>query len=142
MKKPKTLVSPTDLLPRNEKGELIDSHMDQSMFSALRAFLAEMEPTKTLNQDAMAALIGCKTSNTYSKWERGDQPPPSTVCRAMEFLLYYTLVKRGEFVSEADAFEKLIDFKIRYDMLGPNTALSTRATDVPRRVASHMTVSA
>lgn len=139
MKKPKTLVSPTDLLPRNEKGELIDSHMDQSMFSALRAFLAEMEPTKTLNQDAMAALIGCKTSNTYSKWERGDQPPPSTVCRAMEFLLYYTLVKRGEFVSEADAFEKLIDFKIRYDMLGPNTALSTRATDVPRRVASeHM----
>lgn len=101
-------------------------------FSAMRMFLATMEPSKTLSQEAIANLLGCTTTNTYSKWERGDQIPPSIVCRAMELLLYYSLVKAGRFKGEKAALEEFFRFK---EISAQSSAgLFTRAVDVERKV--------
>lgn len=101
-------------------------------FSAMRMFLATMEPTKTLSQESIANLLGCTTTNTYSKWERGDQIPPSIVCRTMELLLYYSLVKAGRFKGEKAALEEF--FRFKEISAQSNAGLFTRAVDVDRKV--------
>ena len=57
----------------------------------------------------MADLLGV-ACNTYSKWERGYQPPPPFACRAVELLLYVTLANKGHFKGESHAMALLARF--------------------------------
>jgi len=85
------------------------SPLNANDFLQVRLFIAHLRPDQKLSQHQMAALLGV-ACNTYSKWERGYQPPPPFACRAVELLLYVTLANKGHFKGESHAMALLARF--------------------------------
>lgn len=105
-------------------------------FSLMRAYLATFDGIPLLSQETMAKRLGCTSTNTYSKWERGDQEPPSIVSRSMELLMYLSMYKAGEFVSEEACWQSFLNFK---SITNRNSAmLHPRIGDVGSRLRTLM----
>ena len=98
----------------------------------MRSYLSRFEKSGVITQEEMGTRLGCATINTYSKWERGEQVASPVGCRALELLLYHTLVKAGQFTTEEEALSRYYQFKAIHRK---NAAVQiSRPVDVDKKI--------